>query len=197
MRCSKGHDVGSGGTKTEPCYLPNLSETLKDSDQKFSIIHWLSKKFKTDIQHFLSTDKKWSIFLLPPRCSPTHLVSKLYPQNPMFGERAPKITIVGLRNEAGKKEQVLSSCILLYPWKLQFSYLIWWVEFDVMGFAGGSDSKESACNARDLDSGPGSERSPGEGGWLPTPVFLPGEFHGQRSLAGYTPWDCKDSDTTE
>ena len=27
--------------------------------------------------------------------------------------------------------------------------------------------------------------------WLPTPVFLPGEFHGQRSLAGYSPWGCK------
>ena len=25
--------------------------------------------------------------------------------------------------------------------------------------------------------------------WLPTPAFLPGEFHGQRSLAGYSPWD--------
>ena len=33
--------------------------------------------------------------------------------------------------------------------------------------------------------------------WLPTPVFLPGEFHGQRSLGGYSPWGCKDSDTTE
>ena len=33
--------------------------------------------------------------------------------------------------------------------------------------------------------------------WQPTPVFLPGEFHGQRSLAGYSPWDCKESDTTE
>ena len=32
---------------------------------------------------------------------------------------------------------------------------------------------------------------------LPTPVFLPGEFHGQRSLAGYSPWGCKESDTTE
>ena len=28
----------------------------------------------------------------------------------------------------------------------------------------------------------------------PTPVFLPGEFHGQRSLTGYSPWDCKESD---
>ena len=33
--------------------------------------------------------------------------------------------------------------------------------------------------------------------WLPTPVFLPGEFHGQRSLVGYSPWGCKESDMTE
>ena len=33
--------------------------------------------------------------------------------------------------------------------------------------------------------------------WLPTPVFLPGEFHGQRRPAGYSPWDHKKSDTTE
>ena len=32
---------------------------------------------------------------------------------------------------------------------------------------------------------------------LPTPVFLPGEFHGQRSLEGYSPWGHKESDTTE
>ena len=33
--------------------------------------------------------------------------------------------------------------------------------------------------------------------WLLTPVFLPGEFHGQRSLVGYSPWGCKEADTTE
>ena len=33
--------------------------------------------------------------------------------------------------------------------------------------------------------------------WQPIPVFLPGEFHGQRSLASYSPQGCKDSDTTE
>ena len=33
--------------------------------------------------------------------------------------------------------------------------------------------------------------------WQPTPVFLPGESHGQRSLAGYSPWGCKELDTTE
>ena len=33
--------------------------------------------------------------------------------------------------------------------------------------------------------------------WLPTPVFLPEESHGQRSLAGYSPWSHKELDTTE
>ena len=33
--------------------------------------------------------------------------------------------------------------------------------------------------------------------WQPTPVFLPGESHGQRNLAGYTPWGHKESDTTK
>ena len=33
--------------------------------------------------------------------------------------------------------------------------------------------------------------------WQPTPTFLPGEFHGQRSLAGYSPWGCKGLDRTE
>ena len=33
--------------------------------------------------------------------------------------------------------------------------------------------------------------------WQPTPVFLPGESRGQRSLAGYSPWGPKESDMTE
>ena len=33
--------------------------------------------------------------------------------------------------------------------------------------------------------------------WQPTPVFLPAETHGQRSLAGYSPFGCKESDTTK
>ena len=37
----------------------------------------------------------------------------------------------------------------------------------------------------------------GEKKWQPTPVFLPGEFHGQRSLEGYSPSGCKELDTTE
>ena len=33
--------------------------------------------------------------------------------------------------------------------------------------------------------------------WQPTPVFLPREFHGQRSLVGYSPWGCKESNTAQ
>ena len=60
--------------------------------------------------------------------------------------------------------------------------------------------KESACNAGgvgDMGSIPGLGRSTGGGHGNPMPVFLSGESHGQRSLADYSPWGCKESDTTE
>ena len=67
-----------------------------------------------------------------------------------------------------------------------------------MHVPGGSDSKESVCNAGDLglilELGRSLEKRMA---WRPTPVFLPGEFHGQRSLAGYSPQDYEESDTTE
>ena len=44
---------------------------------------------------------------------------------------------------------------------------------------------------------PGQEDPLKKGLTTYTPVFLPGEFHGLRSLAGYSPWSCKESDMTE
>ena len=61
----------------------------------------------------------------------------------------------------------------------------------------GSDSKESTCIAGDLGSILELRRSPWRRAWQPTPAFSPGEFHGQRSPAGYSPWGRKESDTTE
>ena len=61
----------------------------------------------------------------------------------------------------------------------------------------GSVGKEYACNAGDLSLIPGSGRSLREGGWQPTLLFLPGEFHGQRSLVYFCPWGRKESDMTE
>ena len=49
------------------------------------------------------------------------------------------------------------------------------------------NSPASVGDIRDLGSIPGSGRSPIGGHGQPTPVFLPGESHGQRSLAGYSP----------
>ena len=58
--------------------------------------------------------------------------------------------------------------------------------------------KESACLFRRckrwrFDPSP---KIPWGRKWQPIPVFLPGKFHGQRSLAGYSPWGHKESDTT-
>ena len=51
-----------------------------------------------------------------------------------------------------------------------------------MGFPGGSDGKESGSKAGDWSSLPGSGRP-----WLPTPLFLPWQSHGQRSQVGESP----------
>ena len=51
---------------------------------------------------------------------------------------------------------------------------------------------------RDTGSIPGLGRSPGEGNGSPLQYyFSPGKTHGQRSLAGYSPWGCKELNTTE
>ena len=62
----------------------------------------------------------------------------------------------------------------------------------LLGFPGSPDSKESICNAGDPGLIPRLGRT-----WQPTPVFLPGESCRRRSLAGYSPWGCKEWDTTE
>ena len=64
-------------------------------------------------------------------------------------------------------------------------------------FPSGSDGKESACNVGDPGSISGSGRFPGEGHGNPLQYFLPGEFHGQQNLAGYSPWGGKELDTTK
>ena len=69
--------------------------------------------------------------------------------------------------------------------------------FQSRSFPGGSAGKESAYNAGDPGSIPGLGRSPGGGSGLPIPVFWPGEFRGQRSLAGYSLWGRKELDMTE
>ena len=55
----------------------------------------------------------------------------------------------------------------------------------------------NAGHAGDAGSIPGLGRSPGEGNGNPLQYSCLGKFHGQRNLAGYSPWGCRESDTTE
>ena len=67
-----------------------------------------------------------------------------------------------------------------------------------MGLPGGSVVRNPSVNAGDAGSIPVSPaRCPGDGNGYPTPVFLPGKSHRQRSLAGYSPRARKDLDMTE
>ena len=68
-----------------------------------------------------------------------------------------------------------------------------------MGFPGGTSGKESVCQGRrckrhSFDPWVGKIWSRK---WQPTLVFLPGKFHGQRSLAGYSPWSYRELNMTE
>ena len=66
-----------------------------------------------------------------------------------------------------------------------------------LGFPGGSDGKEFACNTGGLGSIPGLGRSPGEGNGNLLQYSCLKNSHGQRSLVGYSPCGSKESDTTE
>ena len=66
-----------------------------------------------------------------------------------------------------------------------------------MGFPGGSDGKEYACNMGDLGSIPGLGRSSREGKGNPLQYLSLENSQGERSLAGYSQWGGKESDTTE
>ena len=67
----------------------------------------------------------------------------------------------------------------------------------IKGFPGGSDSKESACNVGHMNSIPGSGRSPGEGNGYPFQCSCLENSMDRGALAGYSPWDRRESDMTE
>ena len=71
------------------------------------------------------------------------------------------------------------------------------VKLPELNFPGGSDGKKSACNVGDPGSIPGSGRSPERGQGNPLQYSCLENPHGQRSLAGYSPWGRKQWDKTE
>ena len=71
-----------------------------------------------------------------------------------------------------------------------------WTDFFTLKY-GGLDSKESSCTAGDPGSVPGLERPPGGGHGNLLQYSCLENPHGQRSLAGYSPWARKELDITE
>ena len=67
----------------------------------------------------------------------------------------------------------------------------------LQGFPGGSDGKENHLQGRRPSFDAWIRKTPWRRAWQPTPVFLPRESHGQRSLAGQSPWSPKESYTIE
>ena len=75
----------------------------------------------------------------------------------------------------------------------------WQLRFWMSGFAGGASGKDPACQCRRQKRrgfNPEVGKIPWRRTWQPTPVFLPEESHGQRSLAGCSPWGRTESDRT-
>ena len=64
-------------------------------------------------------------------------------------------------------------------------------------FPGGSEGKSICLQCGRPGFNPWVGKISRRRKWQPIPVFLPGKFHGRRSLAGYRPWGRKESDTTE
>ena len=83
-----------------------------------------------------------------------------------------------------------------YRHRKQLSYS--GIHYIPIGFPGGTSGREPACQGRRLrlKFDPWVGKIPWRRKWHPTPVLLPGESHEQRSLAGYSPWGYKESDTT-
>ena len=74
------------------------------------------------------------------------------------------------------------------------------VTSDFIGFSNGSSCEEFTCHCRRCKRcrfDPWVGKIPWRRKWQPTPVFLPGESQGQRSLVGYSPWGRTESDMTE
>ena len=73
----------------------------------------------------------------------------------------------------------------------------WASYFSILAFPSGSDGKESTCSVGDLDLIPGLGRSHGRGHSNPLQYSFLENLRGQRSLAVYYPWSCKELGMTE
>ena len=124
------------------------------------------------------------------------LVSPFPVPGPWFCGGAGKITTLSELRFAPHYIVMPLSPSFLYgtPWTLPGFTTV------TRGFPGGTSGKEYACQSRRCKRhrfDPWVGKIPWRRAWQPTPVFLPGESHGQRSLRGYSPWGRRELGTTE
>ena len=106
--------------------------------------------------------------------------SQTNPQNSTQGFSRWMVRVRALRLEVRKAFSVIS-----------WGSLIWEMVRVRVGFPGGISGKEPACQCRRCGFDPWVGKISWRRAWQPTPIFLPGESHGQRSLAGYSPRVCR------
>ena len=121
----------------------------------------------------LQTEFQW----IPP-CSPTYFFTPTFCGTCYI----PKSEILK------HIRSILDISSIAETWVKTFPILINW------GFPGSINGKEPTCQCRRCGSHPWVGKIPWRRAWCPTPVFLPGESHGQRSLADCSPWGFKESD---
>ena len=125
-----------------------------------------------------------TLHLYPPHLYPSHLLEVI----------TPAVTVpFFLLYQTLNKNYLKSLVSLTLKTKINISLTL----HHLLGFLGGSHSKESACNVGDLCSIPGLGRPPG--GWHGNPLHYSclENPHGQRNMVGYSPWGHKELDTTE
>ena len=85
-------------------------------------------------------------------------------------------------------------------WNLHFHMSAYMCGYIIRGSPGGTSGKEPTCQCRRHKRhgfDPWVGKISWKRAWQPTPVFWPGESHGQRSLTGYSLWGCSESDMIE
>ena len=108
--------------------------------------------------------------------------------NPGIEPRSPVLEADSLPTELQGKSPSNSTCLM--PCTSSFFSDVIYLTYK--GFPGGLDGKESASSAgRRPRFNPWVRKIPWRREWQPTLAFLPGESHGQRNLAGYSPWGCR------
>ena len=116
-----------------------------------------------------------------------------------------KIFSFAYRISPSELSKLLPLWLRICEWVQSYSGLCWgafkeifWILLPTyLGLPRWLSGEESACQCKRCEFDPWFGNIPWRRKWQPTPVFLPGEFHGQRSLKDYSPLGPKESDMTE